>query len=51
MEVKDRPVTVPDLMASFCKSLKVDAARENMSAIGRPIKVVDGGKPISELFG
>lgn len=50
-EVKDRPVTVPDLMASFCKSLQVDADKENMTAVGRPIKIVDGGKPITELFG
>jgi len=50
-EVKDRPVAVVDLMASICRSLKVDAGKENMSAIGRPIKIVDGGKPVDELFG
>ena len=50
-EVKDRPVVVTDLMASICQSLKVDASKENMTAIGRPIKIVDGGKPIDELFG
>ena len=46
----DRPVTVPDLFQSFCTSLGIDANKENMSAIGRPIKVVDGGEPVHELF-
>ncbi|MBX7168928.1 MAG: DUF1501 domain-containing protein [Pirellulales bacterium] len=49
-EVADRPVTVQDLLQTVCQSLKIDAAKENMSSIGRPIKVVDGGAPISELF-
>ncbi len=50
-EVKDHPVTVPDLLASLCHSLKVDPAKEMMSPIGRPIKIVDGGKPVAGLFG
>jgi hypothetical protein len=50
-EVKDRPVTVNDLLASLCHSLKIDAAKENMSPVGRPIKVVDGGKVVQPLFG
>ena len=49
-EVKDHPVTVPDLLASFCHSLKVDPAKEMMSPIGRPIKIVDGGKARSGLY-
>ena len=49
--VKDQPVTVPDLMASFCHSLKIDPTKENVSPQGRPIKIVDGGKLISGLFG
>ena len=50
-EVKDRPVSVPDLMASLCHALHVDAAKEVQTSIGRPIKVVDGGKVVGELFG
>ena len=50
-EVKDRPVTVPDLLASLCHSLKVDPGKEMMSPIGRPIKIVDGGKHVTALFG
>lgn len=44
------PVTVPDLFCSICKSLDVNPAKENMSPIGRPMKIVDGGKPVPELF-
>jgi hypothetical protein len=50
MDVKDRPVTVHDLLASICHSLKVDPNKEAMTPVGRPIKVVDGGKPVKELF-
>jgi hypothetical protein len=49
-EVKDHPVTVPDLLASLCHSLKVDPGKEMMSPIGRPIKIVDGGKAVRSLF-
>ncbi len=49
-EVTDRPVKVPDLFASFCHSLAIDPAKENMSSIGRPIKLVDGGQVVKELF-
>ena len=50
MEVADRPVTVPDLFQSFCKSLKIDADHENVSSIGRPIKIVEEGRCVDELF-
>ncbi|MBL9125323.1 MAG: DUF1501 domain-containing protein [Planctomycetaceae bacterium] len=49
-EVSDRPVAVTDLFQTFCRSLKIDAAHENMSPIGRPIKIVNGGSPVEELF-
>jgi hypothetical protein len=32
------------------KSLGIDAHKENMSPIGRPIRIVDGGTPVDELF-
>ncbi len=50
-EVADRPVTVPDLFQSFCKSLKINPSTENIAPNGRPIKIVDSGQPVSELFG
>ncbi len=49
-DVKDRPVAVNDLMASFYHSLKIDPKKENMSPLGRPIKLVDGGTSVKELF-
>jgi hypothetical protein len=49
-EVADRPVTAQDLFQSVYHSLGIDPSLENMSPIGRPIKIVDGGKPVSELF-
>ncbi len=44
------PVNVPDLFCSICKSLDVNPAKENMSPIGRPMKIVDGGHPVDGLF-
>lgn len=49
-EVVERPVTVADLLRSVCYALGIDADKQNMSSIGRPIKVVDGGTVIRELF-
>jgi uncharacterized protein (DUF1501 family) len=48
--VADRPVTVPDFLQSVCHSLNVNAAKENMSPLGRPMKIVDGGEVVQELF-
>jgi uncharacterized protein (DUF1501 family) len=48
--VADRPVTVPDLFCTFTHALGVNPAKENQSSIGRPIKIVDGGTHVSELF-
>jgi hypothetical protein len=50
VDVADRPVTVPDLFQTFCKSLRIDAKVENIAPNGRPIKIVDGGEPVAELF-
>ena len=49
-EVKDRPVAVNDLLTSVCHALKIDPNKENMSPVGRPIRIVDGGKVVKELF-
>jgi hypothetical protein len=48
--VKDHPVAVNDLLRTICHSLKIDPSKENMSSLGRPIKIVDGGKVVSQLF-
>jgi len=48
--VEDRPVSVEDLFQSIYKSLRIDAGKAHLSSIGRPIKFVDGGAPVDELF-
>lgn len=50
-EITDRPVSVQDLFQTFCHALGIDAWEENLSPIGRPIRVVEGGDPVMELFG
>jgi uncharacterized protein (DUF1501 family) len=49
--VADRPVGVSDLLRTICHGLKIDANHENMSSIGRPIKIVDGGEVVKDVFG
>ncbi len=49
-DVTERPVTVADLFCTFCQALAIDPRKENMSPQGRPIKLVDGGAPVRELF-
>jgi uncharacterized protein (DUF1501 family) len=49
--IAERPLTVPDLFRTICHSLGLDADQENMSSIGRPIRVVDGGQVVQEVFG
>ena len=51
VEVTERPVTVSDLFRTIYTALAIDADYENMSRIGRPIKLVDGGEVIRELLG
>ncbi|MEZ6058901.1 MAG: DUF1501 domain-containing protein [Planctomycetaceae bacterium] len=48
--VDHSPVTVQDLFQTICKSLNVNAAHENLSPLGRPMKIVDGGSVIPGLI-
>lgn len=50
-EVADRPVSEKDLFQTIYKSLGIDAAKQHMTPIGRPIRYVEGGAPIDEAFG
>ena len=50
MQVAERPVAVGDLLASVCQSLQVDPNHENISPLGRPMRIVDKGAVIDELF-
>jgi hypothetical protein len=49
-QVTERPVTVADLFCTFCQALQIDARKENETPLGRPIKLVDGGSAVKELF-
>lgn len=50
--VEDRPVTMPDLLASICTGLGIDPQTQNLSNVGRPIRIVDpAAQPIKELIG
>ena len=49
MEVADRPVTAPDLLATICSAVGVDPETENMSEDLRPIKISEGS-PIKEML-
>jgi hypothetical protein len=48
--VKDRPVTVPDLYATLLTAFGFNPARVYHTPEGRPIKLADKGRVVSELF-
>lgn len=47
---EERPVQVADLHASICYALGIDHKKEVMTPLQRPMKLVDNGKPVMELF-
>ncbi|MEZ6046398.1 MAG: DUF1501 domain-containing protein [Planctomycetaceae bacterium] len=49
-QVAERPVTVPDLFCSLCHTLELDPTAETMSPLGRPMKIVEEGEVVQELF-
>jgi uncharacterized protein (DUF1501 family) len=49
-EVAERPVSVSDLFQTFCKALKLNPSTEMVTPQGRPVKIVEDGKPVGELF-
>ena len=49
--IEDRPVTMPDFLATVCTTLGLDPSDTNMSNVGRPIPLVDGeAEVLSELL-
>ncbi len=49
--VEDRPIPVPNFLATICRALGVDPAKQNMSNVGRPIRIADAGaQPIEEVL-
>jgi hypothetical protein len=42
---------VPDLLATVCQALGLDATKQNNSNVGRPIRLVEpGAEPIKEVL-
>ena len=51
MEVQDRPVSEIDLHGTICHALGLDSMTENISNVGRPIRLVDPkAAPIKEIL-
>jgi len=50
-EVIERPVLVSDLFCTFCQALGINPRKENQSNVGRPIKIVEEGQAVQEVFG
>ncbi|HZY87961.1 MAG TPA: DUF1501 domain-containing protein, partial [Gemmataceae bacterium] len=49
-KVIERPVAVPDLLATVGLALGLDVRKQNMSNVGRPIRLVEPtAKPIKEV--
>ena len=49
-DIASRPATVPDLFQTFCKALGLNPSTEMVPPQGRPVRIVDEGKPVSEVF-
>jgi len=51
MTIDERPVTVPDFLATVCRALGIDPTRQNMSNVGRPIRIADNAaRPVREIL-
>jgi hypothetical protein len=50
-KIEEREVTVPDFLATICKALGINPLTQNMSNVGRPIRIADvGAQPIREIL-
>ncbi len=50
IDIRDRPVTIPQFFRTIYRALGIDADHEYVSNIGRPIKVADEGEPVAQVF-
>jgi hypothetical protein len=51
-QVADQKTSVPDFLATICAALGIDPMKQNLSNVGRPIRLVDKvGTPIREIVG
>ncbi len=41
--IKERPVSVPEFLATVCQALGIDHQKQNLSNVGRPIRIVAPG--------
>jgi hypothetical protein len=49
--IKERPVTVPEFLATVCGALGIDHQKQNLSNVGRPIRIVaPGTEPVREAL-
>jgi hypothetical protein len=51
IDIVDRPLSVMDLIATLTKAMGMNLDTQFTTPRGRPIKIVDGGQPVKELFG
>jgi len=50
MSVVDRPLVVEDMFQTMCHAMKIDPETQMVTPIGRPLKIVDGGTVIRDVF-
>ena len=51
MEVTDRPIAAADFAATLCRAAGVDPWRDNLSNVGRPIRLADPeAQPVEEIL-
>jgi uncharacterized protein (DUF1501 family) len=49
--IGNRPVAVPELLATVCAALGIDHQKQNLSNVGRPIRLVaPGTRPVAEAL-
>jgi hypothetical protein len=49
-KVETRPINVGDLLATICLALGIDPLKQNISNVGRPIRIADkNAQPIKEI--
>jgi hypothetical protein len=48
MAVDEHPVTVPDLIATACQAVGIDPRKQNISNVGRPIRIADPAAHVIE---
>jgi len=49
-EILERPVSVADLFATVYSCFGIDARKEHLTQAKRPLKILEGGEPVRELF-